>query len=394
MPIKPTQCPKCKGFHGNDWSQCKGICPMAMSPHFDPTWRGLGPSQKTSDKENAYQVLGNPQDDQSSKAILVESINAEEMNLKIETGKYYVDRTGAVHGPMRANGDEKLKKAYPWEVEGCAICWTSDGYRWSTRGPDSFDLVAEYIEEQPALQPDVLREPAGAALSDKMLALTAENALLRDHVEQLQSKINTTNCACSYDNPDEVCKVHSPKVEALTEENARLRDENALQAARIEANSALYKELLLKAQYALDQSKRLQIELDHADRRAGAAERRNKDLQDSVDKRRSWRDNANRQRGYSTNVSFDRVWEDTCRLADIALSAQKSPQAVRLREMTKTTPAGAERADTLCKAIMFALDHKCGDGLEWLRDWFEGERAAMAELDAALSQHANKEQGE
>lgn len=33
--MKKTQCPKCKAFSGDDWTQCGGKCPMTMSPHFD-----------------------------------------------------------------------------------------------------------------------------------------------------------------------------------------------------------------------------------------------------------------------------------------------------------------------------------------------------------------------
>lgn len=29
----PKRCPKCFSTSGNDWSQCGGSCPMAMSPH-------------------------------------------------------------------------------------------------------------------------------------------------------------------------------------------------------------------------------------------------------------------------------------------------------------------------------------------------------------------------
>lgn len=29
------RCPKCGSYHGDDWSQCLGHCPMSMSPHFD-----------------------------------------------------------------------------------------------------------------------------------------------------------------------------------------------------------------------------------------------------------------------------------------------------------------------------------------------------------------------
>jgi hypothetical protein len=28
-------CPKCDKFSGDDWSQCKGSCPVPGSPHFD-----------------------------------------------------------------------------------------------------------------------------------------------------------------------------------------------------------------------------------------------------------------------------------------------------------------------------------------------------------------------
>jgi hypothetical protein len=30
---RPTECPKCSEISGDDWSQCKGRCPMPMSPH-------------------------------------------------------------------------------------------------------------------------------------------------------------------------------------------------------------------------------------------------------------------------------------------------------------------------------------------------------------------------
>ena len=29
-------CPKCGAASGDDWSQCKGSCPMFGSPHYDP----------------------------------------------------------------------------------------------------------------------------------------------------------------------------------------------------------------------------------------------------------------------------------------------------------------------------------------------------------------------
>lgn len=30
-----TKCPKCRATSGDDWSRCRGKCPMTMSPHFD-----------------------------------------------------------------------------------------------------------------------------------------------------------------------------------------------------------------------------------------------------------------------------------------------------------------------------------------------------------------------
>lgn len=29
-----AQCPKCGAFSGDDWSQCKGFCPITSSPHY------------------------------------------------------------------------------------------------------------------------------------------------------------------------------------------------------------------------------------------------------------------------------------------------------------------------------------------------------------------------
>ncbi|MCK1543358.1 hypothetical protein IVB12_15690 [Bradyrhizobium sp. 179] len=31
-----TTCPKCGATSGNDWSQCKGSCPLPGSPHHKP----------------------------------------------------------------------------------------------------------------------------------------------------------------------------------------------------------------------------------------------------------------------------------------------------------------------------------------------------------------------
>ncbi|ESY35799.1 hypothetical protein NKK48_01740 [Mesorhizobium sp. C386A] len=48
-------CPKCGETSGNDWSQCGGVCPIASSPHFDPTMGGrrAAPLLKQEAKEFA-----------------------------------------------------------------------------------------------------------------------------------------------------------------------------------------------------------------------------------------------------------------------------------------------------------------------------------------------------
>lgn len=61
----------------------------------------------------------------------------------------------------------------------------------------------------------------------------------------------------------------------------------------------------------------LRAERDEADRRAGAAERQLADAQDTVVKRRNWLDRAREERGYLHNISFDRVWRETCVQADM-----------------------------------------------------------------------------
>ena len=43
-------CPKCHNHSGDSWSQCRGFCPMPMSPHFSSSaprgWRFSGASHK------------------------------------------------------------------------------------------------------------------------------------------------------------------------------------------------------------------------------------------------------------------------------------------------------------------------------------------------------------
>jgi hypothetical protein len=37
---KEMPCPKCRASSGDDWEQCKGSCPMPMSPHYTPAPEG------------------------------------------------------------------------------------------------------------------------------------------------------------------------------------------------------------------------------------------------------------------------------------------------------------------------------------------------------------------
>jgi len=66
----------------------------------------------------------------------------------------------------------------------------------------------------------------------------------------------------------------------------------------------------------------LETERDDADRRAGAAERLLEGKTDSIIKRERWLRDAKEARGYHQNISFDRVWADTCAAADRAQAAE------------------------------------------------------------------------
>jgi len=46
---------------------------------------------------------------------------------------------------------------------------------------------------------------------------------LKAHVEELRQKLSHDDCACSFDFEGDVCMVHSPAVQRLEAENAKLR---------------------------------------------------------------------------------------------------------------------------------------------------------------------------
>jgi hypothetical protein len=61
--------------------------------------------------------------------------------------------------------------------------------------------------------------------------------------------------------------------------------------------------------------KRLKKDLAEADRRAGAAERENAGLRDTINRNRDWLARAKKEAGYRDSVSFDVVWAETLKLA-------------------------------------------------------------------------------
>lgn len=56
---------------------------------------------------------------------------------------------------------------------------------------------------------------------------------------------------------------------------------------------------------------KLKADLAEADRRAGAAERRMADMEDTIARANRSRDRMKEEAGYHTNVSFDVVWAET-----------------------------------------------------------------------------------
>lgn len=86
---------------------------------------------------------------------------------------------------------------------------------------------------------------------------------------------------------------------------------------------------------------RVTAERDEADRRAGAAERRLADLEDSARKRERWMRQTKEARGYSEWTSFDRVWADTCKAADQGQTWRPIHEALRDGTPYETCRIGA-----------------------------------------------------
>lgn len=82
-------------------------------------------------------------------------------------------------------------------------------------------------------------------------------------------------------------------------------------------------------------------ERDEADRRAGNAERKLADLEDSRFRITLWLSEAKAARGYHDNVSFDVVWSETCAKADRAdaVERQLAEANARIAELTNLREA-------------------------------------------------------
>ncbi len=90
----------------------------------------------------------------------------------------------------------------------------------------------------------------------------------------------------------------------------------------------------------------LEAERDDADRRAGAAERLLEGKTDRIIKRERWLRDAKEARGYHQNISFDRVWADTCAAADRAQAAEARADrlATLVKRLSEDLSAALERA--------------------------------------------------
>jgi chromosome segregation ATPase len=104
---------------------------------------------------------------------------------------------------------------------------------------------------------------------------------------------------------------------------------------------------------------RLTRERDEAQARCFRLADQVESLEDTARNRRHWLDEAKRSRGYHINVTFDRVWEETCAKADRADAAE-----ARLQQMTKALEedrAIVDRARRLTATFDAAIDGAKGD---------------------------------
>ncbi len=67
--------------------------------------------------------------------------------MKIEAGKYYRARNGAIYGPMMYS---VASSRYPVMVKGTIWCWGEDGFYQSNQQETEHDLISEaYVSDTP-----------------------------------------------------------------------------------------------------------------------------------------------------------------------------------------------------------------------------------------------------
>lgn len=95
-------------------------------------------------------------------------------------------------------------------------------------------------------------------------------------------------------------------------------------------------------------------ELAEADRRAGEAERKMADMQDTIYKHRCWNDEAKDAAGYHRNVSFDIVWAETLQKAKERDEWMQAALATRLcrADVDVSTPEKFKTAQTFAASTL------------------------------------------
>ncbi|CAB4157890.1 hypothetical protein UFOVP681_52 [uncultured Caudovirales phage] len=151
---------------------------------------------------------------------------------------------------------------------------------------------------------------------------------------------------CNCDSMDAV-RVVIARIEWLERERVLdaklLADTQALLDTALEA--VIDAKLVAEAKLA-----EVEKERDAADRDAGAAERKMADMQDSQIKRNDWLWRAKKERGYDQNISFDKVWAETCAKADSAEAAEAKVQALEAERdaaIAALEESGRKRGETL-----------------------------------------------
>jgi hypothetical protein len=105
--------------------------------------------------------------------------------MKIEEGKYYRARNGAIYGPML---HVKSPIRYPFRIAGVDYEWGVNGFYQSDLQPTQFDLISEvYVSDTPPDPPlpDIITDQPCKTLRDRfagyaLIGLTAAGGDLAD----------------------------------------------------------------------------------------------------------------------------------------------------------------------------------------------------------------------